>query len=334
MSGIRGPGAPTRRERGQTRLVELAKINCDDCAKQYDDLIKVFASLDAKAQTAGTLCGLVIGFAAAFIKPEQISPLLEAMGYGAYILLALPLLAAIFGVAYSVYTTRLLESPIPYGADRRAEQIESMSNFPEQITAETELAFHAHRQEHWKQVLQQIEEVNRKKVGNVRVNQTAAAMAMVLLAILLAAMTATTRVTKPAADASTTITIHNSAAPRSAVQSISARVHFDWNRFKPLADPAPEQLLKPIVDQYLASKNCRIEIRGFADRSGRSLRNLWLSRQRADEIASRIVAAGIPRADLFETFHGDDEVPVKTAPGVREPENRTVEISERCAAQP
>ncbi len=70
----------------------------------------------------------------------------------------------------------------------------------------------------------------------------------------------------------------------------------------------------------------KIAVAGHADASGTPQYNLGLSRRRADVVANALVEHGIARGDISVTALGDTQLLVPTAPGVREPQNRRVQI--------
>jgi outer membrane protein OmpA-like peptidoglycan-associated protein len=73
-------------------------------------------------------------------------------------------------------------------------------------------------------------------------------------------------------------------------------------------------------------QNSRVVIDGHADRAGSEAHNLALSRRRARRVADYLRAKGLPEA-LPTTAALGESRPLKDTPdGVREPENRRVEI--------
>ena len=65
---------------------------------------------------------------------------------------------------------------------------------------------------------------------------------------------------------------------------------------------------------------------GHADRSGSAQYNQRLSQRRADAVAAELVARGVPRNIIMVSAYGESRPLVPTADGVREPQNRRVEI--------
>ncbi|KAA5608707.1 OmpA family protein, partial [Rhodovastum atsumiense] len=70
----------------------------------------------------------------------------------------------------------------------------------------------------------------------------------------------------------------------------------------------------------------QIEVAGHADRTGTARYNLGLSRKRAENVAAELVRNGVPRNAIAIQAYGDSRPLVPTAAGVREPQNRRVEI--------
>jgi outer membrane protein OmpA-like peptidoglycan-associated protein len=113
------------------------------------------------------------------------------------------------------------------------------------------------------------------------------------------------------------------AAPAPA-PARSYLVFFDWNSAD-LNDRA-----RQVVDEAAANATrvqvTRIDVSGNADRSGTPAYNMALSRRRAEAVAGELVSHGVPRQEITIQALGDTRPLVPTAAGVREPQNRRVEI--------
>lgn len=68
-------------------------------------------------------------------------------------------------------------------------------------------------------------------------------------------------------------------------------------------------------------------VTGHADRSGSDEYNLGLSRRRADAVAALMASMGIASASITTDAKGESAPRVPTADGVREPQNRRVEVT-------
>jgi outer membrane protein OmpA-like peptidoglycan-associated protein/outer membrane protein W len=70
----------------------------------------------------------------------------------------------------------------------------------------------------------------------------------------------------------------------------------------------------------------RIEATGHADRSGTPAYNQKISQRRAEAVRAELVAQGVPANAITISARGETQPLVQTADGVREPQNRRVEI--------
>jgi OmpA-OmpF porin, OOP family len=117
------------------------------------------------------------------------------------------------------------------------------------------------------------------------------------------------------------------AAPITAPTPQIARtylVFFDWDRAD-LTARAKEIIGEAAVNARRV-QSTRIEVAGHADRSGTPQYNQGLSQRRADAVAAELVARGISRNEITIQAFGETRPLVATADGVREPQNRRVEI--------
>jgi len=101
-------------------------------------------------------------------------------------------------------------------------------------------------------------------------------------------------------------------------------VFFDWDRAD-LTDRA-RGTIREAAGTSSGQQVTRIEVSGHADRSGAEPYNMRLSRRRADNVAAELVRNGVQRNQIFVQAFGETRPLVPTADGVREPQNRRVEI--------
>ena len=117
------------------------------------------------------------------------------------------------------------------------------------------------------------------------------------------------------------------APPPAAPPPSTARtylVFFDWNRAD-LTSRARE-IIAEAAQNARRVQSTRIEVAGHADRSGTPQYNQRLSQRRAEAVASELVARGVSRNEIGVSAFGESRPLVPTADGVREPQNRRVEI--------
>jgi outer membrane protein OmpA-like peptidoglycan-associated protein len=104
-------------------------------------------------------------------------------------------------------------------------------------------------------------------------------------------------------------------------------VFFEWDK----SDITPEaaSILDNAVAQYASCGNAQVMLAGFADRSGKPTYNVGLSQRRADSVRAYLSSHSIPDANVTTQAFGEDpaHLRVQTADGVREVQNRRVEIT-------
>jgi outer membrane protein OmpA-like peptidoglycan-associated protein len=101
-------------------------------------------------------------------------------------------------------------------------------------------------------------------------------------------------------------------------------VFFDWDRADLTA--RAREIIADAAANAGRVQTTRIEVAGHADRSGDAAYNQRLSQRRADAVAGELVNRGVRRNDIVVTAFGESRPLVPTADGVREPQNRRVEI--------
>ncbi len=101
-------------------------------------------------------------------------------------------------------------------------------------------------------------------------------------------------------------------------------VFFDWDRAD-LTDRA-RQVVAAAAQATTRVQVTRIEVSGHTDTSGTARYNQELSLRRAQSVAAELVRRGVPPAAITTQGLGFGRPLVSTGPGVREPQNRRVEI--------
>ncbi|HLG87904.1 MAG TPA: OmpA family protein [Alphaproteobacteria bacterium] len=101
-------------------------------------------------------------------------------------------------------------------------------------------------------------------------------------------------------------------------------VFFDFDK----SDLTPEA--RRIVDQAASNSKTanvtQINVTGYTDTVGSEAYNMRLSRRRAEAVAAELEANGIQRSEMEIVGKGKHDLLVPTADGVREPQNRRVQI--------
>ena len=101
-------------------------------------------------------------------------------------------------------------------------------------------------------------------------------------------------------------------------------IFFDWDR----ADitPAGMEIVRQAATAYKAGGSVRLQVTGYTDLSGSAGYNQRLSVRRANNVANALAALGVSRGDMMVSGRGESDPRVPTPQGVREPQNRRVEI--------
>ena len=101
-------------------------------------------------------------------------------------------------------------------------------------------------------------------------------------------------------------------------------VFFDWS--KPDINRDAAEILDEVAAAYAGQGGSRLVIAGHSDRSGPSDTNLRSSKKRAETVRDYLEAHGVPTRAMTLEAHGEQQPVVPTEDGVREVQNRRVEI--------
>ncbi len=101
-------------------------------------------------------------------------------------------------------------------------------------------------------------------------------------------------------------------------------VFFDWDRADLTA--RARQIIHEAASASTRVQTTRIEVNGYTDLSGTAAYNQRLSVRRAESVEAELVRDGVSRQEIAIHGYGESNPLVPTAQGVREPQNRRVEI--------
>jgi OOP family OmpA-OmpF porin len=101
-------------------------------------------------------------------------------------------------------------------------------------------------------------------------------------------------------------------------------VFFDWDKYD-LTDRGAG-IVHEAASYSQGNRYTRIDVDGNTDTSGTPQYNQGLSERRARTVAGELVRDGVPQNAISMHAYGDTKLLVPTGPGVREPQNRRVEI--------
>ena len=101
-------------------------------------------------------------------------------------------------------------------------------------------------------------------------------------------------------------------------------VFFDWD--KDTITPEGMAIIQQAAAAFRSGAPVQIQVTGYTDRSGSPGYNQRLSERRANAVATALEGLGVPRSQMAVSGRGENDNRVPTADGVREPQNRRVEI--------
>jgi outer membrane protein OmpA-like peptidoglycan-associated protein len=101
-------------------------------------------------------------------------------------------------------------------------------------------------------------------------------------------------------------------------------VFFDWDKYS--LTPRATQIIAEAASDSKTTATTTINVSGYTDTSGTPTYNQGLSERRAKAVAAKLVSDGVPASEISIHAYGETHLLVPTGPGVREPQNRRVEI--------
>jgi len=112
--------------------------------------------------------------------------------------------------------------------------------------------------------------------------------------------------------------------PPPVIQRQVFLVFFDWD--KDTITPDGMRVINQAADAWRAGGMVTIHVTGYTDASGSAGYNQRLSERRANNVANALGRFGVPRQAMDVSGRGKNDQRVPPADGVREPQNRRVEI--------
>ncbi|HST35841.1 MAG TPA: OmpA family protein [Allosphingosinicella sp.] len=101
-------------------------------------------------------------------------------------------------------------------------------------------------------------------------------------------------------------------------------IFFDWDKDE--ITPQAAAILDNAAGAYQRMGSASVVLAGHADRSGAADYNVGLSQRRANNTRAYLAGRGVPDGSITTEAFGESRPLVDTADGVREPQNRRVEI--------
>lgn len=101
-------------------------------------------------------------------------------------------------------------------------------------------------------------------------------------------------------------------------------VFFDWDKYN--LTPKATDIIAQAASDSRTQQTTTIMVNGYTDTSGSPNYNQGLSLRRAHAVATQLVSDGVQQSEITIQGFGETHLLVPTGPGVREPQNRRVEI--------
>lgn len=112
--------------------------------------------------------------------------------------------------------------------------------------------------------------------------------------------------------------------PAMIVTAPSFVVFFDFDKSD--LTPAAQDTISKAATAYRTKGGAQINARGHTDRAGTEAYNKALSLRRANAVKDQLIREGVAASDISVVGLGESQPMVPTADGVREAQNRRVEI--------
>lgn len=114
----------------------------------------------------------------------------------------------------------------------------------------------------------------------------------------------------------------------SATAMIPPVMHVFFERNSDVISPVGPQILDNVMQMYRGGLIDRMAVSGHTDRTGSEEYNIRLSKRRADRVRDHLIAEGMdPKVIQRVVGMGETKPLAETADGVKEPQNRRVDVA-------
>jgi outer membrane protein OmpA-like peptidoglycan-associated protein len=108
------------------------------------------------------------------------------------------------------------------------------------------------------------------------------------------------------------------------IRAPSFMVFFDWDKSE--LSPKALETIRRAADAYKTKGGAQVKATGHTDTSGPDDYNMALSLRRANAVKEALVRNGVPATEISVIGRGEKQLLVPTGDGIREAQNRRVEI--------
>ena len=100
---------------------------------------------------------------------------------------------------------------------------------------------------------------------------------------------------------------------------------FDYDQS--VLTPNAKDIIRTLFSSTKSAEAVHFDLTGHADRVGSDAYNIALSKKRALSVKSELMRLGVSESDISVSWKGESDPLVPTEDGIKEPQNRRVEIN-------
>lgn len=164
---------------------EILDVSIKQAEKCYDELYKVYASLDGKVQSSVTICGFAIASSVAFVKWDGIAAAKQAGNIGLLMLcFGLPIVLALVALGLCVCAMFTAQYPLPYTTKSQIKEAkEIFDQLDQDLTLRHQENYLYGQLTSLATIVAEAGALRETKAKKVRIAQVAAIVSIVVLAI-------------------------------------------------------------------------------------------------------------------------------------------------------
>jgi hypothetical protein len=171
---------------GKDAVLQVVEDACHSAEQQYDDYYKAFIGLDGKAQSAGTVAGVVMGAVVAFVNAPRLDAFLcSHKSLAGRLLILAPAGLALITVIMALSVLWVRNTAVPHAAGEQMDEAEELANLPDdEVSTEQVVRYFRGRFTHLREALKDIDAAVSAKGWRLLAAQIALAATLVSLLLL------------------------------------------------------------------------------------------------------------------------------------------------------